>query len=539
MKQQIKKHTMSKLFVVVMTIFLMVLSVFIIGDEKVFAAGGVTEANVEVEFKINSVTNAVQAVNVEWGSFIPGINLYRLNLETMEEEDLGNVSSGGVHSYTDSLSNDNGPKNGMAYMYRIGNGTDFSAYSVRIDIPDLTPTAKPNFDIKVSSKTFTIEYNEAYQSISSTSDFVFERSPNGTDNWTVIKTYAKGTYESKDDFTDKITEDAGVETEYFYRAYYKNEYGQGPYSEVKSAKTEKINIDIVEIDSVRVIAGMKKADIDVAEDVNDFCTNRQFELWYNGTKYGDYKIDSSMHCYITIPIHYGIEDEIKVVAYGEYEGKRYYSENSIIKKVKSLPMAGTSINGVTKINANQVGISWNNVDGVEKYDIYKGSTKVATVDGSKDYYTYKKKGAGKGSYKVVAKISETIDGKTTEYTNADLCKASTPKANVKKFNSTSDVGEWAMKCYFRVSSVKLTGKTYTVTGYAVNKRYFTCLKWKKMTVVIKAGGKTVAKKTYKNYKLNLKGRKSKKITFKIKGKAGADLYNLGGYSTTATPDWND
>lgn len=60
-----------------------------------------------------------------------------------------------------------------------------------------------------------------------------------------------------------------------------------------------------------------------------------------------------------------------------------------------------------------------------------------------------------------------------------------------------------------------------------------------MTVIIKAGGKTVAKKTYKNYKLNLKGRKSKKITLKIKGKAGADLYNLGGYSTTATPEWNE
>ena len=43
----------------------------------------------------------------------------------------------------------------------------------------------------------------------------------------------------------------------------------------------------------------------------------------------------------------------------------------------------------------------------------------------------------------------------------------------------------------------------------------------------------------RNYKLNLKGRKSKKITLKIKGKAGADLYNLGGYSTTADPDWND
>lgn len=269
----------------------------------------------------------------------------------------------------------------------------------------------------------------------------FERSPNGTDGWNVIKTFTKGTYEATDDFTDKIEEEPSASTAYYYRAYYKNEYGQGPYSEIKSDKTGKVNVEIVKIDSVSCVPGMMKAEIDVAEDVNDFCTNRYFELWYNGKKYNDYKIDSSMHCYITIPVHYGVEDEIKVVAYGEYEGKRYYSDTTFTKKVKSLPLSGTVINGVTKINANQVGISWNKVDGVQKYDIYKGSSKVATVDGSKEYYTYKKKGAGKGNYKVVAKISETIDGKTTEYTNASLCKTSSPKANIKKFNSTSDVGK--------------------------------------------------------------------------------------------------
>lgn len=173
MEQLIKKCTINKLLIFKTAVLFMILSLCILGNDKVYAAGGITSATVEVTIDKNVVTDAVTSVSVDWGNYYPGINLYRQNLVTMEEEDLGSVGSGGSHYYKDSLTDENGPKNGTAYMYRIGNGTDFFDYSEPVEIPDLKPTATPYFELRASDKTFKLEYKQAYTSISSTSDLVF------------------------------------------------------------------------------------------------------------------------------------------------------------------------------------------------------------------------------------------------------------------------------------------------------------------------------------------------------------------------------
>ena len=72
----------------------------------------------------------------------------------------------------------------------------------------------------------------------------------------------------------------------------------------------------------------------------------------------------------------------------------------------------------------------------------------------------------------------------------------------------------------------MSGRTYTVTGWGKNYSKYTKLKkFKSIKITIYCDGKIVAKKTIKNKKMNLKPQSSKKLTFKIKGKAGADLRN--------------
>ena len=156
-------------------------------------------------------------------------------------------------------------------------------------------------------------------------------------------------------------------------------------------------------------------------------------------------------------------------------------------------MAATKLNGATKINANMASISWDKVNGASYYDIYNGSKKVKTVKGNKTYAVVKKKGAGKGKYKVVARISEKINGKSTTYTNKKKCKKTvTPHKNEKVYyKGAPSSGSWAKKCYFSVQSIKVSGSTYTVTGYAVNRRLFTCNKWRSLTIKIKSNGKVV------------------------------------------------
>ena len=82
--------------------------------------------------------------------------------------------------------------------------------------------------------------------------------------------------------------------------------------------------------------------------------------------------------------------------------------------------------------------------------------------------------------------------------------------------------------------VVLSGNKYKVTFFAKNSRIFKLIKFKKLEITLLCNGKKVAHKTFKNYKLNLKQNRSKKITVSIKGKGGVDFRNAEGI----TIRWN-
>ena len=95
-----------------------------------------------------------------------------------------------------------------------------------------------------------------------------------------------------------------------------------------------------------------------------------------------------------------------------------------------------------------------------------------------------------------------------------------------------------MTCPFRMSKISLSGKTYTITGYAVNNRIWKMQLYKKLSLSLYVDGKKAFKKTLKNVKVNVGPSSSKKITVKVKGKAGMDLRNGVLYrSVSQTPKW--
>ncbi len=530
--------SMRKMLFAAIAFIIAIAVLFGAGSGKVFAGGGVDVVEMEAPIlHTNSGTGMPEYVELKFSPHITGSYVLRTDVSTGEEVKIGELTSDYIGYYKDNLSDTNGPKPGATYKYRLSNPaqTLFSGYSSEISIPNPLPEKKPD-EIQVSStdKKFKINIRNNV-GLYKTCSLVVEYSKDGT-TWAPLKEYAAGTYDSKLEIEYKVDEEPSVKSKYYFRAYYKNAYGAGPITDPVSWETQIVNIDMMTIDKVTKTEKFLEVDLDIAEDITKMSTAKTFVVYLNGQLFKECKGDGSSHAYVTVPVHYGVEDEIKVQAYGEYDGKRYYSDKSFTIKAKSRPLSKPVINGVAKIDNNTAGISWQKTDGAQFYEIYNGKKLVKTVKGTATYAKIKKKGAGKGKYKVVAGIKETIGSKTTKYTVSS--KTSKPKTNEKKFSDAS-VGNWAKKCYFKVTSVKLSGNTYTVTGYAVNKRYFTCNKWNSLSINIKSGGKVVAKKTVKNYALNLKGRATKKITFKIKGKKGADLYNLGGYSTSAYPVWNE
>ena len=175
----------------------------------------------------------------------------------------------------------------------------------------------------------------------------------------------------------------------------------------------------------------------------------------------------------------------------------------------------------TKVNAKTAIVSWYNVSDATGYYVYKGKKKIKTVKASAKNVIIKKKGAGKAKYKVVAYAK--ANGKTYK---SIASKAVKPKANVFKRSISPNVRDYElMTCKFIVKSIKLSGKTYTVTGYAMNNRVWTMPKYKKLSISLNVNGKKAFSKTYKNKKVGVKSGRKKKMVFKIKGKPNMDLAN--------------
>ena len=90
---------------------------------------------------------------------------------------------------------------------------------------------------------------------------------------------------------------------------------------------------------------------------------------------------------------------------------------------------------------------------------------------------------------------------------------------------------------FFVKKISLKGKTYTITGYAVNKRRLKLEKYHRLKIRVLSCGKTAFSKTWKDLSVNAGASSSKRLVLKAKGKAGLDLHANCAYNAYWEPMW--
>lgn len=256
------------------------------------------------------------------------------------------------------------------------------------------------------------------------------------------------------------------------------------------------------------------------------------KLFKNGTLYETKTIPANSEVvFKSVPVSYGKKDSFKVALYMNILGKERTgpsrSFNLTSEKIPNIKAYAT------KISSKKVFLRWQAVSGVSGYYIYMGKKKVKTVKAKTNKTMITKKKAGKGKFKVCPFVKS---GKTVNKSTSNVAK---PKKNQIKYKRNLNVKtQGYATCHFAVTKISLTGKTYMVTGYALNHRMFKAEKYKSLTLGLKIDGKKAFKKKIKNVKLNVKKNGKKKFTFKIKGKAGKDLA-WGGSTLTVSEnaDW--
>ena len=382
--------------------------------------------------------------------------------------------------------------------------------------------------------------------------------------WSFNSNFVSGTHMNRYNVTDNVTEDVGtVSSDYSYSRFDDSTIVEGKtyrYQIVNGDKVSNWSADIA-IPKKEESGGSGggggggegdpapgKTDIK-APAVKTVTVDQSYTLMgkanISGTiSYANYKEDGSIqYCYDTkvelldgtkvlkaaslksqsffmfnnISVPYGTYKSYKIKVTANIDGKDYSSTKNT-KKVRSKQMKKNTGVRATKISAKQAVVRWSSVDGATSYRIYKGKKKVKEVKSSVLKTTIKGKGAGSAKYKVVP--VRKADGK--KY--AGKSATAKPKANVYITSNTGKVNSWTVKATFAVKKVSLSGKTYTVTGWGKNyAMYIKLKKFKSIKITVYCDGKIVAKKTIKNKRMNLNPQRSKKMTFKIKGKAGADL----------------
>jgi hypothetical protein len=200
------------------------------------------------------------------------------------------------------------------------------------------------------------------------------------------------------------------------------------------------------------------------------------------------------------------------------------------------PAQGLSSNVVaaTRINGKQAVLRWKGVSGADGYYVYQGKKKIKTLSAAKRKYTVKRKGAGKAKFRVIP-FSQANGTVATGGSNTVK-----PRKNVVTFSFNKNPKAYQYwTCAFKISKVQLTGKTYTITGFALNNRMWKILKYKNFRIKLYVDGKCVLnKKVVKN--INAKRFKAKRVKLKLKGKAGVDLRNGSvKQSVTGKPIWVD
>lgn len=255
------------------------------------------------------------------------------------------------------------------------------------------------------------------------------------------------------------------------------------------------------------------------------------KLYRNGKLVGTQKTEGSQVVFKNIPVSYGKNDTFKAALFMDIEEVEVPGPTTTFKatseKVPNIKAFAT------KISSKKVYLRWQQVGGVSGYYIYMGKKKVKTVGAKTTKKMISKKKAGKSKFRVIPFVK--VSGKVYK-SNSNNAK---PKKNQVKWSRNLNPKAYNYAtCKFVVTKISLSGKTYKVTGYAINHRIFDVKKYKSLSMSLKVDGKKAFKKKFKNVKLKIKEDKKKKITFKIKGKAGKDLANGSVYLTVnEDPDW--
>lgn len=207
----------------------------------------------------------------------------------------------------------------------------------------------------------------------------------------------------------------------------------------------------------------------------------------------------------------------------------------VIAKTGSVTLPSLAVTKITSNNARIVLNTPNNqrYSGASTYYVYKGSKKIKTIKSSSALqvrFSYKRKGAGKGTYKVRAACA----GKT--YTNAKVFK---PVKNQVKYSSQSKNPRnyTYATAPFVVTKIYYSGGKLKVQGYLLNARILD-LKKAKIKVKVKVEGKTIASQKFTaKKKIGEYGKKKLTLTFK-KAKKYKDLaHGATRWSTNTTATW--
>ena len=241
------------------------------------------------------------------------------------------------------------------------------------------------------------------------------------------------------------------------------------------------------------------------------------KLFKNGTLYETKTIPANTEAiFKSVPVSYGKNDSFKVALYMNVLGEEISGPTRSFK-LTSEKIANTKVIA-TKISDKKAYLRWSPVSGISGYYVYMGNKVVKTVNAKTTKTMISKKKAGKGKFKVCPFVKS---GKKVYKSSSNVAK---PKKNQIKYKGKLKVKKQGYAtCHFAVTKISLKGKTYTVTGYALNNRMFKVERYKSLNISLKVDGKKAFKKKIKNVKLNIKKYGKKKITFKIKGKSDKDL----------------
>lgn len=255
-------------------------------------------------------------------------------------------------------------------------------------------------------------------------------------------------------------------------------------------------------------------------------------LYRNGTAVATVKVSGSEAVFKNVAVTYGKNTTFKaellmrIPGIDDIKGPSY----SFTFKGGSIPKIKAY---ATKINKKKVFLRWEALGGISGYYVYMGKKLVKKVSAKKNHAAISKKKAGKSKFRIAPYLKV---GKTTYKGTSNIAK---PKKNQYKWSRNLNVKTYGYAtCKFVVTKISLKGKTYTVTGYALNNRVFDVKKYKSLKIALKVDGKKAFSKKFKNKKLKIKDYKKKKFTFKIKGKAGKDLaWGVKSLTVLEDADW--